>query len=142
MKHIIPCKISYSDEDDYWYVEAPSVYSDILTGGNTLEHAKMMASEALTGILEEYLQDNKEIPFSEIPSEPDWYGIELSPGLSFAIWLRNERKSKGMTLTETAEKLGVKYQVYQKLENPETANPTLKTLKRIEKIFDTELIMI
>ncbi len=40
-----------------------------------------------------------------------------------------------MTLTDVADKLGVKYQVYQKLENPETANPTLKTLKKIEKVF-------
>jgi transcriptional regulator with XRE-family HTH domain len=44
-----------------------------------------------------------------------------------------------MTLTDIAGKMGVKYQVYQKLENPDTANPTLKTLKKLERIFDTEL---
>ncbi len=142
MKTIIPCKITYSRKDKCWYVEAPDVYSDILTYGDTLEHAKEMASEALTGLLESYLDDDKEIPAFKVPARKDWYGIELSPSLSFAIWLRAERKSKGMTQTEVADKLGVKYQVYQKLENPETANPTLKTLKKIEKIFETEVLTI
>jgi transcriptional regulator with XRE-family HTH domain len=47
-----------------------------------------------------------------------------------------------MTLTETADKLGVKYQVYQKLENPASANPTLRTLKKLEKVFGTELVRV
>jgi antitoxin HicB len=38
--------------------------------------------------------------------------------------------------------MGVKYQVYQKLENPKRANPTLKTLKKLEQIFDVELISV
>ncbi|MFZ2781355.1 MAG: helix-turn-helix transcriptional regulator [Rectinemataceae bacterium] len=45
------------------------------------------------------------------------------------------RKASGMTLTDVAEKLGVKYQVYQKLEDPAKTNPTLKTLAKIEKVF-------
>jgi len=44
-----------------------------------------------------------------------------------------------MTLVDVADEMGVKYQVYQKLENPRTANPTLKTLSKLERIFDTEL---
>ena len=47
-----------------------------------------------------------------------------------------------MTLAEVAEKMGVKYQVYQKLENPKTANPTLKTLKKLEVIFGQELVAV
>ncbi|MDR3171389.1 MAG: helix-turn-helix transcriptional regulator [Treponema sp.] len=47
-----------------------------------------------------------------------------------------------MTLADVADKMGVKYQVYQKLENPHTANPTLKTLKKLERIFDTELVAL
>jgi len=38
--------------------------------------------------------------------------------------------------------MGVKYQVYQKLENPKTANPTLKTLKKLEVIFGQELVAV
>jgi antitoxin HicB len=47
-----------------------------------------------------------------------------------------------MSLKDVANRMGVKYQVYQKLENPKTANPTLKTLKKLEQIFDTELISV
>jgi len=50
--------------------------------------------------------------------------------------------SHNITLADVAEKMGVKYQVYQKLENPRTANPTLKTLKKLEAIFDQELVAI
>jgi len=47
-----------------------------------------------------------------------------------------------MTLAEVADKMGVKYQVYQKLENPRTANPTLKTLKKLETIFGQEIVTV
>ena len=142
MKTTIPCKITYSEEDKCWYVEAPGFYDGIMTDGATLEHAKEMASEAASGLIETYLEHN--IPFSIPPmsNEPNYYAIPLEPGLAFAFWLRNRRKSRNMTLAETAEKLGVKYQVYQKLENPRTANPTLKTLRKIEQIFDDELVAL
>ena len=68
--------------------------------------------------------------------------MEIESGLTFALWLRNARLSHEMTLAEVAEKMGVKYQVYQKLENPRTANPTLKTLKKLEAIFGQELVAI
>jgi antitoxin HicB len=38
--------------------------------------------------------------------------------------------------------MGVKYQVYQKLENPRTTNPTLKTLKKLEELFHKEIVMV
>jgi antitoxin HicB len=142
MKTTIPCKITYSDTDKCWYVEAPGFYDGILTDGNTLEDAKKMASEAISGLLETYLEHN--IPFSipSITDAPDCYAIPLDPSISFVLWLRNQRKSHNMTLAEMAEKMGVKYQVCQKLENPRTANPTLKTLCKIEKIFGNEVVSL
>ena len=81
--------------------------------------------------------------YKTICQEPNgWYNIEIESGLAFALWLRNTRLSHNMTLADVAEKMGVKYQVYQKLENPKTANPTLKTLKKLETIFNQELIAI
>ncbi|MDR0584029.1 MAG: helix-turn-helix transcriptional regulator, partial [Treponema sp.] len=63
-------------------------------------------------------------------------------GLAFALWLRRTRLAHNMTLADAADRMGVKYQVYQKLENPRTANPTLKTLKKLEHIFNEELVMV
>ena len=142
MKTTLPCKIAYSNEDKCWYVTSPEFYSGILTYGDSLEEAKKMASDAASGLIESYLEHGDTFTIPDMPRLPDWYEIELDPGLSLAIWLRNMRKKHNMTLVEAANKMGVKYQVYQKLENPKVSNPTLKTLKKLEQIFDTELILI
>jgi antitoxin HicB len=141
MKTTVPCKITYSAEDTVWYVESPGFYAGIMTYGNTLEEAKEMAAEAVSGLLESYLEHGDNFVIPEM-SGADWYGVKIEVGLAFALWLRTERKVHNMTLADVAEKMGIKYQVYQKLENPKTANPTLKTLKKLEQIFDVELISI
>ena len=142
MKTVIPCKISYSKTDKCWYVESPGVYDGYMTYGSTLEEAKSMAVEAVSGLLESYLEHGDKFTIPKRKTSSDWHDIEIEPGLAFALWLRNARISHNMTLAEVAEKMGVKYQVYQKLENPRTANPTLKTLKKLEKIFGQELVAV
>ena len=142
MKKEVPCKITYSKADKCWYVEAPGFYEGYLTYGDTLEDAKKMAAEAVSGLLESYLEHGDKFRIPKAKASGDWYGIEIESGLAFALWLRNARISHNMTLAEVAEKMGVKYQVYQKLENPRTANPTLKTLKKLEVIFGKELIVM
>jgi len=142
MKTVIPCKIIYSKSDKCWYVESPGFYEGYLTYGNTLDEAKTMAVEAVSGILESYLEHGDKFTIPKGGTSGDWHGIEIEPGLAFALWLRNARLSYNMTLAEVADRMGVKYQVYQKLENPRTANPTLKTLKKLETIFDQELVSV
>ncbi|MCL2480907.1 MAG: type II toxin-antitoxin system HicB family antitoxin [Spirochaetaceae bacterium] len=142
MKTNIPCKISFSKTDKCWYVESPGLYDGYMTYGNTLEEAKSMAVEAVSGLLETYLEHGDKFTIPKGKSSPDWYNIEIEPSMAFALWLRNARISNNMTLAEVAEKMGVKYQVYQKLENPQTANPTLKTLKKLETIFGQELVLV
>ncbi|MDR1316200.1 MAG: helix-turn-helix transcriptional regulator [Spirochaetales bacterium] len=142
MKTTIPCKITYSKEDACWYVRSPGFYRGIMTYGDSLAEAKKMAAEAVTGLLETDLDHDIKFRIPKKPASPDWYEIEIPSGLAFALWLRFMRKSRGMTLADIAGKMGVKYQVCQKLENPRTANPTLKTLRKLERIFDTELIVI
>jgi antitoxin HicB len=142
MNMTIPCKITYSSEDNCWYVESPGFYSGIMTYGDTLENAKKMAGEAASGLLESYVEHDDDFTIPEMPKDSNWYAIPLESGLAFALWLRKERKAHNMTLADVAEKMGVKYQVYQKLENPRTANPTLKTLKKIENVFGKELVAL
>jgi antitoxin HicB len=101
-----------------------------------------MAVEAVSGLLESYLEHGDIFTIPDMPNLPDWHKIEPEPELAFALWLRSTLKSHNITLADVADKMGVKYQVYQKLENPKLANPTLKTLKRLEQIFDVELISV
>jgi len=142
MKTVIPCKITYSKADKCWYVESSGFYDGYMTYGDTLEEAKIMAAEAVSGLLESYLEHGDKFSIPKGKASPDWHNIEIAPGLAFALWLRNARISHNMTLAEVADKMGVKYQVYQKLENPRTANPTLKTLKKLETIFGQELVAV
>ena len=142
MKTVIPCKISYSKANKCWYAESPGFYEGYLTYGSTLDEAKAMAVEAVSGVLESYLEHGDKFTIPKGGTSGNWYGIEIEPGLAFALWLRNTRISHNMTLAEVAEKMGVKYQVYQKLESPRTANPTLKTLKKLEAIFGQELVAV
>ena len=142
MKTVIPCRIKYSKPDKCWYVESPGFYEGYITYGNSMDEAKLMAVEAVSGLLESYLEHGDKFIIPKPSSARGWYNIEIEPGLAFALWLRNARISHKMTLAEVAEKMGVKYQVYQKLENPRTANPTLKTLKKLETIFGKELVAV
>ena len=142
MKLTVPCKITYSAEDKCWYVEAPGFYNGIMTDGETLEEAKNMATEAVTGLIESYLKHGDPFTIPPMPDTSDFYAIPLEPGLSFALWMRNHRKAQNMRQADVAEQLGIKPQVYQKLENPRTANPTLKTLRKVEKVFGEELVAL
>ena len=103
-----------------------------------MEDAKTMAVEALSGYLMSVIEGD--LVFNQPSKVRGAVMIEPEPSVAFAYWLRSKRKASGMTLTDVADKLGVKYQVYQKLENPETSNPTLRTLKRLEKVFGEELV--
>jgi len=142
MRTVIPCRIFFSKSDKCWYVESPGFYEGYITYGNSLEEARNMAAEAVSALLESYLEHGDKFIIPKGKSSSGWYGIEIEPGLAFALWLRNARISHNMTLADVADKMGVKYQVYQKLENPKTANPTLKTLKKLETIFGQELVAV
>jgi len=142
MKTVIPCRIEYSKSDKCWYVKSPGFYDGYITYGDSLDEAKTMAAEAVSGLLESYLEHDDKFIIPKAMSKSGWYNIEINPSLAFALWLRKTRLSHNMTLAEVAEKMGVKYQVYQKLENPKTSNPTLKTLKKLEAIFGQELIAV
>jgi len=133
-----PAMISH-DEDKVFSVEFPDL-KGCITFGKTYDEALFMACDALSLYLESLIERKLIIPK---PTDiPGTISIEPRASVSFALWLRAKRKESGMTLTETAEKLGVRYQVYQKLENPATANPTLRTLKKLEKVFGTELVRV
>ncbi len=139
MKYSYPARISYDKDDSIFSVDFPDL-KGCITFGKTYDEALLMACDALSLYLESLIERKLAIPKSSVI--PGSVLVEPRAGVSFALWLRAKRKESGMTLTETAEKLGVRYQVYQKLENPATANPTLRTLKKLEKVFGTELVRV
>jgi predicted RNase H-like HicB family nuclease len=84
MKTLIPCKIIYSKKDMCWYVESPGFYDGIMTSGETLEKAKAMAAEAVSGLLETYLEHGIAFTIPKGRSRKGdgsgWHGIEYPNG--------------------------------------------------------------
>ena len=137
MKTAYPANIVWSESDKIFEVSFPDL-PGCITFGSTHEEAVTMAADALTGVLESMIKRSIEL---HVASEAK--GMTLiapAPSVAFALWLRARRNASGMTLTEVADKLGVKYQVYQKLENPETANPTLTTIAKLVRVFGETVV--
>lgn len=120
--------------DGVYYVAFPDL-PQVFTFGNSKEEALQMAAEALNGVLESETARGIKIPVPAFTSE---YAVEVEPNIAFAIMLRKNRGGK--TQNEIAEQLNISYQQYQQLENPKKTNPTLKTIAKLQKIFNYKFV--
>ena len=107
----------------------------MFTFGNTEQEALEMAAEALNGVLESETTRGIAVPPPAFQSE---YAVEVEPNIAFALMLRKRRGEK--TQSEIADKLNISYQQYQQLENPKKANPALRTIAKLQKIFDYKFV--
>ncbi len=126
-------------EESYYTVSFPD-FPDIMTYGHTLEEAKNNAFEALNGSVESDFGRGFDMPDPSKLNGDNCYPIKLLARISVAVTIRKLRKSR--TQIEIANKLGITYQAYQKLENPRSCNPTIKTLEKIAKVFNTDFDLI
>ncbi|HOF32678.1 MAG TPA: type II toxin-antitoxin system HicB family antitoxin [Spirochaetota bacterium] len=134
-------KIEFNKEDGVFEVSFPDLPT-IHTFGDTKDEALEMAQDALSGYLEVAYKIESKIPKAAEHKGKNLYLIRPSANIALAVILRWEREKRGYSQKEVAEKLGVAYQVYQKIETPKLSNPTLKTLEKLGKIFDLDLISI
>ncbi len=119
-----------------YFVQFPDI-PNAITLGSTQEDALFMAGDVLNGILASHLDNG--YPISE-PKYTDGYPVEVSPKVAFAIELRKARANH--TQKEVAEKAGMSYQQYQRLENPHKTNPTLETLYKLQKVFNRPFLAL
>ncbi|GFO62305.1 type II toxin-antitoxin system HicB family antitoxin [Geomonas paludis] len=108
-------------------------FDNVMTYGLTIEEALVNAEEALNGCLESDFERNFKIPQPSRVSGKNVYQIPVAPHVAVAIMLRTLRADRSQL--EIARQLNIAYQVYQRLENPRKANPTIKTLEKIAKVF-------
>ena len=94
-----------------------------------------MATKAGNGILESEIVRGISIPLPGFQLE---YAVEAELHIEFALMLPKKRGEK--TQSEIADKLNISYQQYQQLENPKKANPTLRTIAKLQKIFDYQFV--
>ena len=123
-------------DEDVYLVSFPD-FENINTYGATKGEALINAEEALNGSIESDFERGFTLPKPKVVTHENAYPIKVYPHIEIVYQLKNLRKSK--TQSEIAEKLGISYQAYQKLENPRKCNPTLKTLRKIGSVFGKQL---
>ena len=107
---------------------------NVQTFGTNQEEALAMAKEALEGCLESDISRGIPIP---APRYKKGFPVSVSNNIVLALRLRELRGEQSQT--DIAQKLGLSYQAYQRLENPRKANPTVKTLEKIARVYGREL---
>lgn len=135
MKIRYSAKITYSKKDKSFLVEFPDL-KGCLTEGVNKEEALKNAREALSGYLASVFERGFVIPEPSRHKGDNIYYIEPEQSVAAAIAMRKIRTEKKLNQTECAQRLGISYQAYQRLENPVKSNPTIKTLEKIARIFD------
>jgi len=120
-------------QEDGYLLTFPD-FENIVTYGASIEAALINAEEALNGCIESDFERNFSIPEPSVISEnKDFFSVPVAPHIAVAIMLRKMRADRPQA--EIARQLKISYQVYQRLENPRKANPTIKTLEKIARVF-------
>ena len=105
--------------------------------GATLDELKMNASVALHADLTVpphtciYLTPAR----AEKCDVATTFSVSIRPGAAFALSLRELRTQRILLQRQVADRLGMQISAYQRLEDPQRANPTLATMVRIQKVF-------
>ena len=120
-------------DEDRFIAQFPDM-PNIVTCGFSREEALAMAREALEGCLESDISRGLPIP---PPAYADGYPVSVASHIALSLQLRELRGTQSQT--EIAQRLGLTYQAYQRLENPRKANPTVKTLEKIARVYGREL---
>ncbi|HUU79841.1 MAG TPA: type II toxin-antitoxin system HicB family antitoxin [Acidobacteriota bacterium] len=136
-----PALFVYDEEEKVYNVRFPDL-PGCFTYGETIDEAKAMAKEALTGFLQSVDARKLRLPDPSRLKGDEVIYIEPETPVAFAIWLRKQREALGLSQSDVAKKLGIKYQTYQRIESPSKTNPTLKTIMRVEKVFNQKLVKV
>lgn len=128
-----PARI-WKESNTSYSVEFPDL-PGCFSSGRSLAEAKVHAEEALTAYLESLDSRRISIPEASCISGPDMYPVAPPLNVSFAIALKQEREKLGLTQKEVAQKMGVAWSAYQRIENPRKTNPTLSTIEKLQKVF-------
>ncbi len=87
-----PALFEYNDEDKVFNVRFPDL-PGCLTYGDTIDEAKEMAREALTGFLQSIDARKLKIPNPSKLKGDEVVYIEPETPVAFAIWLRKQREA-------------------------------------------------
>jgi antitoxin HicB len=125
-------------EPGVYNVQAIEPMGGVITFGESLEEAKAMARDALTGVLASMLDHGEPVPPPPHAEGDDIYWIEPEPEVAVPLLLRWARQEANVTQAELAARMKMTQQAVQKLERA-GANPSVKTLAKVAKALGREL---
>jgi antitoxin HicB len=135
-----PAVIKYDKHDKIYTVVFPDL-PGCVTYGETLFEAKEKAKEALSGYLASIFDRGFKIPVVSKNRRKGTYPILPDVTVLVPLLLRKSREELHLNQSDAAKRLRISYQSYQKLENPNKANPTLKTLEKVAKAFGKRFVV-
>ena len=134
-----PAKFHSAEEGGYW-VEFPDL-KGCFTQGDTLEEARENDIEALTLWLEVHFERNYHVPEPSTLTGKNVHFITPAPHVLMPILIRKARTAQGLSQKEVSERLGIKYQVYQRFESPRRFNATIKKLEQIAQVLGKNFVV-
>ena len=118
-------------------------HTNVTTYGTDWVHALEMAKEALAATLEVDFAQGFRLPEARKPrarSGERLAFVPLDPEVRVAYVLRDLRETNGLTQRQVAERLGITYQSYQRMERPGRSNLSLSTLSRVARAMNRDLV--
>ena len=91
-----PAIFEYDKEDDVYNVRFPD-FPGCYTYGDTVDEAKENAQEALSGFLESIDSRSLKVPKPSKQKGDNVYLVEPDTRVGFAIWLKKQRESLGLS---------------------------------------------
>lgn len=116
----------------------------VVTFGRHFDAAVENAEEALAAALETDFDRDQPLPNCQKPKAKKGEKvvfITLEPEIWMAYLLRSWRERAGLSQKQLAEKLGISFQAYQRMERPGRSNLTVSTLTRIARALKKELVL-
>lgn len=135
--------IFFEKESRTYGVRFPD-HPGIVTYGQTFEEAVEMAKEALSALFESEFDRKQPLPTSHKPrtkTGDKTVFVPLMPEIRLAYLIRSWREDAGLSQKQLAERLGISFQAYQRMERPGRSNLTVATLQRIAQALNKALIL-
>jgi antitoxin HicB len=110
------------------------------TFGETKKEALRNAHEALNACLECDYDFGHPLPAPKQKAGRGFYPVEVLPHVELPYRLRKLRNGRPQKVI--AEKMGVSYQAYQRIETPGKCNPTLKMMERLSDVYGKHLELV
>ena len=128
--------VQIAKEGDGFMAVVPDL-DGIFTNGDTMEETLANAKEAIEAYLKNLMSTQPELPRkpSKIKGDNVHY-IPVNKQIEFVLILKKRRQELRLTQSDVANRLGITYQSYQKLEDITKSNPTLKTIMKLENVMD------